>query len=48
MCGCGREYGAGMSALVGGMLDALPHMRRASLPATEVICHILLLNNVTK
>lgn len=36
MKGCGRDC-AGMSALVGGMLDALPHMRRASLPAAQVI-----------
>lgn len=37
--GCSREVG-GMSALVGAMLDALPHMRRASLPAAQCLYFI--------
>lgn len=32
----GRGGGGGMSALVGGMLDALPHMWRARVPAHQV------------
>ncbi|XP_063532408.1 folliculin-interacting protein 2 [Cydia strobilella] len=36
----GRSVGGGMSALVGGMLDALPAMRRARVPACQCLSYL--------